>query len=212
MAIPVSGQVQKGVLPSLSSGTSSQPLTQGQYGEVLVSELNARYTNLVLAGQVFGITYASGTVAAPSATSTGPFALFNPAGSGKNLVLLETTIPVTTFTAGTTGAGFGFQFVANQTPSAITAGNTQLNALIGSSNASVAKTYTAGTLVGAPTTIGYLVSGAYLDLAAGNNQIAQSSDIGGAIVIAPNSGICIVMTGTLVCTLVPSVLWAEVPV
>lgn len=210
MSLQVSGQVQKGVLPNVASGTSSQPLTQGAFGEVLVSELNGRYANLTLAGQVFSGFFASGAVAAASATATGPFALFNPNNSGKNLVLLKVMAQVATFTAGTTGAGFGFQFVANQQPTATTPGNAASNALVGSGVVSIAKLFTAGTLVGAPTIPGVLFGGAYLDLAAGD-AISIDNELAGSIVIQPGSGVCIVSSGTLTANLVASVTWAELP-
>lgn len=211
MALQIAGQVQKGIFPSLASGSSSQPLTQGQYAEAMVSELNARYANLVLTGQVFGVTFASGAVAAASATATGTAALFNPAGSGLNLVLLAVNVPTITFTAGTTGAGFGLQLVGNQTPTTVTAGNVAQNLLVGASRVSVAKTFIAGTLVGASTVIGYGLGGAYLDLAAGN-AYATPYDIGGAVIIAPNSGVCLVSTGTLTVSAAPSFMWAELPI
>jgi hypothetical protein len=175
-----------------------------------ISDLFPRHFNLVTAGVVYGVTYGSAAVAAASATSTGSFALFNPAGSGVQLVLLSVTLPIITFTAGTTGAGFGFQFVSGQQPTTTTAGNTPQNALIGSSATSVAKTYTVGTLVGAPTVPGYYSSGAYMDLAAGD-AITVEDELAGKIVVAPNSGICIVSSGTLVANLAPSLMWAELP-
>lgn len=175
-----------------------------------VSEFLPRYGEMVQAGIVFGVTYTAATVAIPSATATGSFALFNPATSGVQLVLLKATIPVITFTAGTTGAAFGFQFVANQTPTATTPGNTPSNALIGSAAAAKATPFTAGTLAGAPTVASYWVDSTYLDLAAGDVELKQN-EIDGDIIIGPNSGIDIVMSGTLVATVAPSLLWAEIP-
>jgi hypothetical protein len=176
----------------------------------LASDFFPRYFNLVSAGIVFGVTYASAAVAAASATATGNFALFNPATSGVNLVLLGMTLPITTFTAGTTGAGFGFQFVGGQTPTATTPGNTPQNALIGNAGTAKATPFTAGTLVGAPTVPGYYSTGAYLDLAAGD-AVVFKDDIAGSVVITPNSGVCVVSSGTLTANLAPSLIWAEIP-
>lgn len=177
---------------------------------VLASDLFPSYFNLVTAGIVYGVSYASAAVAAASATATGGFALFNPANSGVQLVLLAASLPIITFTAGTTGAGFGFQFVPGQQPTATTPGNTPQNALIGSAAVAKAVTFTAGTLVGAPTAPGYFSTGAYLDLAAGD-AVTFKDDIAGSIVVAPNSGICVVSSGTLIANLAPSLLWAEIP-
>jgi hypothetical protein len=174
------------------------------------SEFLPRYSDMVQAGIVFGVTYSAAAIAAPSATATGSFALFNPAASGVQLVLLKATVPIITFTAGTTGAAFGFQLVANQQPSATTPGNTPQNMLVGSAKTSGASAFTAGTLVGAPTVAGYWIDSAYLDLAAGDVSLKQS-EIDGALIINPNSGVDIVMSGTLTATVAPSLVWAEVP-
>lgn len=184
----------------------------GEFSELLVTELLPRYYENSYRGNEFAVAYASGVVAAASATATGPFAFFNPANSGKNLVLLKVFVQVVTFTAGTTGAGFGLQAVANQQPTTTTPGNTPQCTLVGSANVSVAKTFTAGTLVGAPTVPFKLFAGAYLDLAAGDISSANPIDLDGSVVIAPNSGVCIVSTGTLVANLVASFTWAEIPV
>jgi len=212
MAFQMSGQVVKGTLPNWAAGASAQPFSQDQFGASLTSELNARYANLVLSGSVFGVTFASASLAAPSATATGAFSLFNPANSGKNLVLLQVGFSLGITTASTTAANIGFQFVPNQTPTAVTAGNTPQNALIGSGNISIAKAYTAGTLVGAPTVLGYTFQGFYSDLAASDFVVAPF-DIGGAVIIAPGSGIDI-NTSVAVTTIVGTftLIWAELPI
>ncbi len=175
-----------------------------------VTEFLPRYAQMVEAGIVFGVTYASGTIAAASATATGPFALFNPANSGVTLVLLKATIPITTFTPGTTGAAFGLQFVAGQQPSATTPGNVPQNFLIGNAGTSKASTFVAGTIAAAPTVPAYWLDAAYLDVAAGDVGMKQN-EIDGVVIVGPNSGVDVVMSGTLVATAVPSLVWAEVP-
>lgn len=176
------------------------------------SDLFPRYFNLVTAGVVYGVTYAATAATIASATATGPFALFNPTTSGVQLVLLTSTLSLTSFTTpGTAGFATGFQFVSGQQPTSTTAGNTPQNALIGSAAISAAKVYTAGTLVGAPTAMGYTSNGTYLDLQAGD-LITLKDEIAGAIVVAPGSGIDIVVSSaTTVPTLTPSLLWAEIP-
>jgi hypothetical protein len=174
------------------------------------SDFFPRYYDLVSAGIVFGVSYTSAAVAVASATATGAFALFNPAASGVQLVLLAATLPIVTFTAGTTGAGFGFQLVPGQQPTATTPGNTPQNMLVGSAGAAKAVTFVAGTLSAAPIVPAYFSEGAYLDLAAGE-AIVFKDDLAGALVIQPNSGVDIVSSGTLVANLAPSLLWAEIP-
>lgn len=176
----------------------------------LASDVFPRYYNLVDAGLVYGVTYTSAASTAASATTTGSFSLFNPAASGVQLVLLAITIPIITFTPGTTGAGFGFQLVPNQQPTGTTPGNTPQNMFVGNAGVSKANTFTAGTLSAAPTVPAYYSIGSYLDLAAGD-AVTIKDDLAGSIVISPNSGIDIVSSGTLVANIAPSLLWAEIP-
>src|SRR5258708_22926709 len=101
-----------------------------------VADLFPRYYNLVSGGVVYGVSYTAAAATVASATATGPFALFNPAASGVQLVLLGATIPVTNSTiAG--GLSIGFQLVPGQQPTTTTPGNTPQNMLVG--NAGVAK-------------------------------------------------------------------------
>lgn len=205
------GQTLKpGSLPNYGTGTN-QEVTQDQFGAVAVSEFNARYYNLVAQGLVYGVQFASAATAAASATATGAFCLFNPASSGKNLVLLDMTMLLNAFTAATTGLVAGIQLVSNQTPSTITAGNTPSNLLAGSTNGAVAKPYTAGTLVGAPTGVARISGGWYFDLAASALQTSIKDQVDGAIVIAPGSMANIVSVANTP-TIIAGLTWAEIPV
>ncbi len=179
-----------------------------------VSEFLPRYAEMVEAGIVFGVSFAATAATVASATATGPFALFNPANSGVQLVILSVNPGFTAFTtpSATTGFGVGLQFVPNQQPTTTSAGNTPQNTLIGSANVSKASVFTAGTLVGAPTAAGYLLESYYLDLAAAD-LITNQVEVAGDITVNPNSGIDIVVTSvTTVPTLTPSILWAEIPI
>jgi hypothetical protein len=174
------------------------------------SDFFPRYFNLGTAGALFGVTYTSAQALAPSATTTGSFALFNPPTSGVQLVLIAATISIVSFTAGAAGAGIGFQLVSNQQPTTTTPGNTPQNMAVGTAAVSKASVFTAGTLVGAPTVAAYYSIGAYADLAAGDVIVAKD-EISGSIIVQPNSGICITSTGALVVNIAPSLLWAEIP-
>ena len=178
---------------------------------VIENEFLPRYASLVQAGIVYGVTWSAASIAAPSATATGGFALFNPSASGVQLVLLKAFIPVITFSVGTTGAAFGLQLVPGQQPTVTSNGNVPQNMLVGSLNTSViGHSFTAGTLSSAPTVAAYWFDSAYLDVVAGD--VAQAEvDVDGAVIVGPNSGICLVMSGTLTATVAPSLTWAEVP-
>lgn len=179
---------------------------------VIENEFLPRYASLVQAGIVYGAVYTTAAATVASATATGPFALFNPPTSGIQLVLLAATLGLVAFTTpGTTGFGIGFQFVPNQQPTSTSAGPVPQNCLVGSAAVSGAATFAAGTLVGAPTVPGYLNSAAYLDLGA-SDLTTVKDDISGAIIVAPNSGVDVVVTtATPGPSLRVSLLWAEVP-
>jgi hypothetical protein len=210
MALQTSGQVVKGSLPGYSSG-SAPVFSQDQFGGILVSELNARYANLGLTGAIFGAQYAAAATAAASATAVGAFGLFNPAGSGKNLVLLDAVVSITTVAAATTVLQAGFQAIPNQTPTTQTATTVITNAFVGSSVTSVAKALTAGTVVGAPTATFRTVGSFYLDLAAGDIVTSIKDQIDGEIIIAPNSTLSLVSIANTP-TVSLSLTWAEVAI
>lgn len=196
--------------PILGGSGSPSPFTAAFDGAQRVSDAHPRYLDAVLKGNVYAVTYASATVPAASATAVGAFGFYNAPNSGVYLALMSLMATITTFTAGTTGAGIGFQLVPNQTPTSQTPGVTPSNLLVGSAKRSSANPLTAGTIVGAPTTLQYVSGGAYLDLAAGDSVFVKDL-IDGAIVLAPGSGLSICMTGTLVATIVPTLVWEEIP-
>lgn len=212
MAIPVTGQAQGLVLTIAQKSGQANAASSGWNNELLVSEVIPRYAALALTGNVYDVTYSAAALAIPSATATGSFALFNPAGSGKNLVVLKVSVGLQTFTAATTALGIGLQYVPNITPTATTPGNTPQNALVGSQLNAVAKPFTAGTLVGAPTVLGTILETFYADLAASSQPSGIQVELDGALIIAPGSGICLASTATpQTNTVTCAYKWAELP-
>jgi len=212
MALQVSGQVSRGGLPAAAAG-SNPPVSQGQFGEAMVTEINARYYNLVNAGLVFGSVYPAAATIAASSTIMGAFALYNPPGSGKNLVLLDCSVAVSTIAASTTyyAVGLAGNPSLPTTPTAITLGNTPANLNFGSAVASVAKTVVAGTTAGATTTIARLVGSFYYDLVAGDSINSIKDQIDGAIIVGPGGYVSLYsISGTP--TIVAGFTWAEITV
>jgi len=140
----------------------------GEFTDQLITQLMARYYEQTVRGNVFGVVFAAAATAAPSATALPAFALWNPAGSGKNLVMLAIKAYLSTFTPGTTATAVGLVPVLNQQPTSVGAGNTPRCSLIGAPSTSVAATYVSGTMVAANTTASRIISAQYLDLAAGD--------------------------------------------
>lgn len=212
MSLQITGQAQGLVVPIAQKSGQANAVSTGWNNELLVSELIPRYAALALSGNVFDVTYTAASLAIPSATATGSFALFNPAGSGKNLVLLKVAVGLQTFTAGTTALGIGLQYVPNITPTTTTPGNVPQNALVGSQLGAVAKPFTAGTLVGAPTVLGTIFETFYADLAASSQPSGIQVEVDGAIIVAPGSGICLCSTAAPITnTVTCAYKWAELP-
>jgi len=87
---------------------SNLPALQGKQGELLASELHGKYYTQNYRGNVYysATAVAGVTLSVYSATSYTGHALWNPAGSGKNLVLIRAV--ATTVTVGAAMAALGF--------------------------------------------------------------------------------------------------------
>jgi hypothetical protein len=183
----------------------------GGSGDLVVSELMPRFYEATFKGNVFTVQFAAAALAAASATSSGNFALFNPVTSGRNVVLLDSTMCLVSFSAGTAGLQAALQ-PFTYTPTSQTA-LTPVNAYIGGpSKVAAAIPLSAGTLVGASTTAIKLVAGWYIDLAASDVVGSITYNFDGRIVLAPGSGIAWVAIATVPTQTVSlDVTWMEVP-
>lgn len=168
----------------------------GEFADNIVTELQPRFYEQTYRGNTFSVTYAANAAAAASATATGLFSLFNPVGSGKNLVLLDATVVLVSFSAATTPLQLALQ-PYTYTPTTVTAGNVPATSFIGSGTGSVAKTYTAGTLVGASTTAIKYLGSFYLDLAAGDVVGSITYNFDGKMIIGQGSGVNLVGIATI---------------
>jgi hypothetical protein len=198
------GQTGKQVGQNLTVGL-------GEYSEVLATELMPRYYENTYRGQKFSCLYASAALATAAAASS--FILYNPTGSGKNLVLTDAYIAFTALTAVATGTDIvlGWAPVAT-TPGTIGALITPANCFIGNGTTSVAKAAPTATL-GTTPTFARVLGSLYGDLAAAD-QIGIHDDIGGAIIIAPGFGVAIFgVNGTPAdISIAPCLTWDEVPI
>src|SRR5690349_6038249 len=123
----VEGQVGPGVL---GDGVRP-PFRQGRGGEQIVSELHGKFWEQNSRGNVFlAANAAAGTaISAPATAST--WTLWNPLASGKNLVILSTSISLV---SGTLVAG-GLHYAAQinvAAPTSLTNATTVTSGLVGS--------------------------------------------------------------------------------
>lgn len=199
--MPNTGQVGPVIYQDGAQGI----LRQNKDGSLTVAGVHGFYTESVYRGAVFTAANAAAIAATAglSATST-VFTLYNPAGSGVNLALLEVTVVPS-------GANFGgIWLVANNTVGqAAPATNTSLtirNALLGGGKpaAGVGLVYSTTTLAAAPVVVrqlGYYVS------AAGIGLIRDVTD--GIVMVAPGAYVS-VQAATAI-SLQVGMIWEEIP-
>lgn len=208
MPIPVSGQVGEQVV---APGVTSQPLRQGPLADVIVSELMGRYYELCRNGRLF---MAHAIVTAPviytTAAGTGGPLIWN--GSPKvNVVPLAVGFGVTVVT--TVAAALGLTGNSGQTsaPTTTTAIDSRANMLIGGA-ASNSTPYRIGTVTNAGNfffPFAHLHTGALTVDTTG----MQWLDIGGAVIVPPNSWVSIAASATAATTVASiGIIYAEVPV
>jgi hypothetical protein len=189
-------------------GDSDIRLTR--YAGAATCDSNARYWDAVTRGNVFVAELQAAATFGTALTATAvTLTLFNPAGSGKNLVLIEGSASLVTITA----AG-QVVYAVNDTPgqaapTVTTAlANFPKNALIGGGSSSVASVFTAATLPAAPRAYRVLFSVA-ATAATGLSPVMLIDPIDGKLTLMPGmmvtlQGITIAGSGLL------GLMWEEV--
>ncbi len=182
--------------------------------------VNARYYPEVALGRVFMGTTAVAGVKPPAYNATAHvFALWNPAGSGKNFIPLRLNMGFVDTTGAAGNVVLSYQNgVGSQaaTGSPITAFThvAPLNCLIGSGLASVAKfapataTFAAATSLLCTTGISELVTTA---TDATNLYSKAFEEFDGRIIVPPGTAICVAGNIALLSNFDISLWWAEVP-
>lgn len=206
MAFGISGYTG---LQSLATGSTGNSFSQGRYGEMLVSEVNGRYYNLVKNGNVFS---AYATVTAPviysTAAGTGGPLLWNN-NPLVNCVILGASFQCTTVT--TVAASLGIATGTTTLPGTATAIDASGNLLVGGS-APTANTYRIGTVSVAASNFlpfGYLHTGALTV----DTQGVGFVWLDGAVVV-PYGKFASIAAGATASTTVmgATLIWAELPV
>lgn len=203
------------MLAELEVGVESSPMSDGteqagrlgRYGQVLVSHYLPSYAELVGRATVFtATTAAAGVAPGTAASTTPPFALHNPANSGKHLIVLRTTCSII---SGTLGAGTVYLEYCVQ--SAAPTGGTALTAVetrIGGGGSSTGKCYQGSTVSATPT----LLQPAHQVLAA--EATPTHCPVSGSIIVLPGYALALEETGAAGTApkVALSITWAEVSV
>ena len=203
-----------GLLPAgRASGNANAP--SGLLGELGVSEFLPRYHALAKSGCLFSLSAAAVNPATFIGAAAGSplFGLYNPANSGKDLIILQARVAIRNTGSAAINSALNFWGV-NQGGASVTGTQTQARQMYSQSNTgSVAygMVNTANTAALASTLIAPSIS--VQATAANANLIAQLLDpVDGAIIVAPGSylayGAAAVLTSG---SLDAALLWAELP-
>ncbi len=168
--------------PIYSADGSIPELRSGKNGELIIGQAHAKYFEAVSRGNVFIASHAvAGAAPGTAFTTTAFFSLWNPVSSGKNLVILKTSLGYVSGTLGVGNIAYG-----NSLNTAIPASGTAITivpALVGGSASSVASAGTGHTVV-APTIIRpafnivtAVGAGAYVDYVDGEIIVAPGATL-----------------------------------
>jgi len=147
MPIAMEGRVG----PGIAADGSMQPPRLSSYLSQVMSHLGGKYQESVLRGNVYSAATAAGVAPGTAISTTTPYTLYNPKGSGKALVVLVTSM---SYVSGTLGAGT-VHYGVNNNPDAAPATGTaieSINCLIGAA-AGVGKALTTATVPANPTAV-----------------------------------------------------------
>lgn len=210
MALPLVGRVGE---QSLLADGSEVPPALGSAAQLLVSILSAKYRHAVEKGRVFSACVAKAGVAPGlDIDTTATFSLWNPANSGRRLVLLRASIA---YISGTLGAGAVLhcgQFTG-AAPSSGTA-ITPKNALIGSAAVSVAEARAGSTLAAAASLLRPFASLTALLASTAVAPYTLVDDLDGEFVVDEGAAYVIdsVTAAGSTPLIIAGALWEEVPV
>lgn len=204
-------------LPNARQAAGSTPNAPGgTFGEWITSRLLPDYYTLLKNGLVFNLAVlaANPTGFVGGAAGTPLLALWNPANSGKDLVLLEAAVGIRT--TGTVAAANDFNhFAASQGATPITGALTQPRSQLsqgqgGSVASGLVNTANTGAL--ASNLIRPSVSIGNAGAAGGVNVALLRDEIKGEIVIPPGGYYALGIAATLTAASIDAALmWAEVP-
>lgn len=180
----------------------------GEFSDLLLSELQPRYYEQAYRGNVFfAANTAAQALSVASATYTG-LAVANPAGSGKNLALLDVTFGLQTLQTGFSAVVLGYAPTV-----ALTVGSSAgpLSTIVGAGTASVAKVGASAALGAAPTIARILAGAQWVTTGTTSNIQIVKDEVAGILIVPPGQLICIEAITTAVAGLA-HMTWAEIPI
>ncbi|MGO9744442.1 MAG: hypothetical protein ACLPN5_23555 [Roseiarcus sp.] len=211
------GSPAPGALLPLARPAANANAPAGILGELVVSEALPRYYSMVKSGIVFAVAAlaVNPTAFIGAAAGTPLIGIYNPAGSGKDIVLIGASLGIRT--TGTAAATLDFNwFGVNQGGVAVTGTQTQASNLYSQAatgSVAYAMVNTANTAALASTLRRSSFSVGNVGATAGLNAAEFYDDIGGLLVISPGCYLALGASATLTAASIDAVVkWAEVPV
>lgn len=225
-------QAQVGpVAPSIGDGIQSA-LRSGRQGDQIVSELHGRFYeqayrgNLFKAGTVAITALSANTITtATSATGTPIIGVWNPVGSGKNLILLQATLQAFANTLTTPVGPGAFIWLTSLNNSAISTGSVPFNMSTLAQSGSVAKAFMGGVALTGLTNVMVttfasdfgnataLTHGTITATSATLSSVGGVQNFDGSVLVPPGAVIGLYnTTSTTTFSAVGAILWEEVPI
>lgn len=207
MSITVRGQVG----PQTLADGVEQGVRLGKSAELIGTDLHGRYYEQAYRGNVFvAANSAVQALSLVSATATG-LVLSNPAGSGKNLALIDISVSI----AAAVTAVANVVLCANVNPiAAATVHTTPLvvrSTLLGSSGSAAGLADSSATLPAAPVIIRSLMGWHWVTAGTTTTALFLRDEIAGGIIITPGCAVS-VQGLTVAHTVIASMTWEEIPV
>ena len=192
---------------SVADGVQT-PLRSVKNGSLLVADGYPRYMQMALDGELYIGANLGGTPVTTQAglsATTPALTLYNPVGSGVNLVLVTVCVDITTAPAAAAGFMLAKNLV-NATAPATTTNATMYNANLGSNKVPLGQCYRVATLAVEPTAFRFIggTTGA-----AAISAVQLIDHVDGEVIISPGVAISIQATSAAACLC--SFTWLEVP-
>lgn len=178
-------------------------------GHQVVQDGHARYYQAVYDGNVYTGANPAGTAVTTQAglsATTPVLSLYNPIGSGVNLVLWKTNIVLVAAPAAASTIMLAFNLASAAAPSSLTSANITNN-LIGNAATSKGLCSRVSTLAATPVAFEYLATATAASLVAYDNNVFWHD---GAFILVP--GACISVQTTTAASMLAGFTWEEVEI
>jgi len=212
------------VVDPSTGGVADGTTTQANFGrsnDLLMSEVHGKYYQQTYRGNMFYGSTATGGVVIPIASSLTPtYSIWNPAGSGKNLVPVVALFGWTATTAAlgnlvwqaTTNAGSS---ISSTAPFVAFGTGTPVNALLGAGKTSVMRLGSGGTTTLVAASTFYRSTACSITATTAATSVAPGwvwrDDFDGSSIIPPGNAIHLFGTTAIAVTLQVTLVWYEAP-